>query len=644
MSTDADTITDERIAAIADRMIEEGRKVSPLTVWQETPGGSVLAVAAALQRWRDAREPAVRQEPAQAQAGLPAHLAETMMSAAGQVWMAARGEADKTLGQHLGAVNQHLDTARAERDEALAGYQKTLEERDAGQERELGLTRALSASEEGAARLTAELAAANSRTESAGAREAALAQRLSVEQIALEHTKAELDEERKARDALATAIANQNDELARLTQALDAAQQEVRSLGYDCQAKSAEADRALQDAGAAASRADAATARAEAAEQHAAALQQRLAEVEQAKSLEAERWAQESSVAASHAESVAAQANESRARVAALETELSETRTALETELAGVRSALEAELAEARTALDETRTSLQAELIETRTALDDERRTSAARSDEAALQLGKLQRVAREREEAREQVLALTEAKAAALAELDQVSQEVSAANAGRVKASQEASAATERAEAAGQHAAALQQRLTDLELAKSAEVERWSQEAGAAAARAEAAAAEANESGARLAALEAERDEARAALAAASHAARSDESTAAEEIAELKRQISAQAKAHEKAFNELRTIAEQWVAHAKDLKDRLGSAHDKLLFIDSRSTGEVALIRKLSSELERLKPDSELISRDAQQKLISATMTERLSQKGYQYDPATAVMSKVER
>jgi len=111
-----------------------------------------------------------------------------------------------------------------------------------------------------------------------------------------------------------------------------------------------------------------------------------------------------------------------------------------------------------------------------------------------------------------------------------------------------------------------------------------------------------------------------------------------------LQRQISAQAKAHEKAFNELRTIAEQWVAHAKDLKGRLGSAQEKLLFIDSRSTGEVALIRKLSSELERLKPDSELISRDTQQKLIGATMAERLSQKGYRYDPATAVMSKVER
>jgi hypothetical protein len=59
--------------------------------------------------------------------------------------------------------------------------------------------------------------------------------------------------------------------------------------------------------------------------------------------------------------------------------------------------------------------------------------------------------------------------------------------------------------------------------------------------------------------------------------------------------------------------------------------------------TGEVALVRRLSSELERLKPDHELVSRDAQQKLISTTMTQQLAMKGYRYDPTTAVMSKVE-
>jgi uncharacterized phage infection (PIP) family protein YhgE len=124
--------------------------------------------------------------------------------------------------------------------------------------------------------------------------------------------------------------------------------------------------------------------------------------------------------------------------------------------------------------------------------------------------------------------------------------------------------------------------------------------------------------------------------------AARAEENDSSEEVATLQRQVSAQAKAHAKAMNELRTTAEQWVVHAKDLKQRLGLASEKILFIDARSTGEVALVRRLSSELERLKPDHELISREMQQKLIAATMTHQLAQKGYRYDPATAVMSKV--
>jgi Chromosome segregation ATPases len=216
-------------------------------------------------------------------------------------------------------------------------------------------------------------------------------------------------------------------------------------------------------------------------------------------------------------------------------------------------------------------------------------RQAQSGAGQASIQYDELQHVTRELEAAREQVSAMTEAKAAAIAELAQVSQD--------------ASTAKERAEAAEQHAATLAQRLGEAEKARAEEARRSHQ-----------------------------------------LALQAGDSAKAEEVAELQRQISAQAKAHEKAFNELRTIAEQWVEHAKDLKDRLASANEKLLFIDSRSTGEVALIRKLSSELERLKPDSELVSRDTQQKLIGATMAERLSQKGYRYDPTTAVMSKVER
>src|ERR1700722_3888382 len=114
MSTDAETITDELIAGIADRMVEEGRKVSPVTIWPEVPGGSIVAIAAALQRWREARQPDIPH--AQVLGTLPEHIAATMLSAADRLWMAAQGEADKAVSQHLSAVNEHLDTARSERD------------------------------------------------------------------------------------------------------------------------------------------------------------------------------------------------------------------------------------------------------------------------------------------------------------------------------------------------------------------------------------------------------------------------------------------------------------------------------------------------------------------------------------------------
>lgn len=72
MFTDADTITDERVAEIADRMVEEGRKVSPVTIWPELPGGSIVAIAAALQRWREVWQPVT--PPMQVQAALPGIL------------------------------------------------------------------------------------------------------------------------------------------------------------------------------------------------------------------------------------------------------------------------------------------------------------------------------------------------------------------------------------------------------------------------------------------------------------------------------------------------------------------------------------------------------------------------------------------
>ncbi|HWT35804.1 MAG TPA: chromosome partitioning protein ParA, partial [Paraburkholderia sp.] len=215
-----------------------------------------------------------------------------------------------------------------------------------------------------------------------------------------------------------------------------------------------------------------------------------------------------------------------------------------------------------------------------------EREAAATRSDTASSQHDELQRVARELDEARAQISAMSESQTAASAEL--------------ARATQDAFAAKERADAAEQRAAELAQSL-------------------------------------------AERPREPAAAKGAQAGEQPGGIDVAEEIASLQRQLAAQSKAHTKAYNDLRANADQWVTYAKDIKQRLEQANEKILFIDARSTGEVALLRRLSFELERLKPDHELVFREAQKKLIGATMAQQLAQKGYSYDPATAVMSKAE-
>ncbi|WP_204333964.1 DNA-binding protein, partial [Rhizobium ruizarguesonis] len=94
-----DTVTDDRVAQIADRMVSEGKKVSALAVWGEVRSGSIVAVSAALQRWRDAREPA--SDAAPVMTGLPDNVAQTMLDAAGNVWASAREEAERVVNQRL---------------------------------------------------------------------------------------------------------------------------------------------------------------------------------------------------------------------------------------------------------------------------------------------------------------------------------------------------------------------------------------------------------------------------------------------------------------------------------------------------------------------------------------------------------------
>ncbi|MFM0643698.1 DNA-binding protein [Paraburkholderia bryophila] len=886
MSRDVDTITDERVAAIADRMVDEDKRVSPVAIWKELEGGSLVAIVEALQRWREARVPSTPD--LQVQSGLPTGVAETIMSAADRIWSASQDEAEKAFNQRLSALSEHLDAALSERDEAFAEYQKTIEEVEAGRERLAAQTRALAASEDTALSLGAELVAASRRAEACDARIEELEQRALADNARLETVHATLDAERLAREELVAAAADKDDEIARLTQERDHAQQQIVTLGEACQAKSDEADRWSQDAVAATSRAQTAEARIEDLEQRAsvenAALeatkatldderqarealiavvsgkdaeiarvtqerdhaQQQVATLDdacQAKSQEASRWSQNAAAATSRAQAAETRIEELEQRVSAESAALEATRTTLEEErharealivvvagkdaeiarvtqdrdraqqqVATLDEALRAKseeadkwsldaaaattrthTAEARIEELEQRASVEsATLAATNAMLEEERQARAALIMVVAGKDAEIARVTQDRDHALQQVATLNDAcqakseeaqrwsqdaasatsrahtAEARIQELEQrASEEMATLEATRVtleeqrqaydvlnelvvskdaeitrvtqerdhaqqqaatlsdtgqaksqeaeRAAHDAATATSRALAAEARIEELEQRvsaesaalaatqttleaerqahevLTERVVSKEAEIARVTQEhdhaqqqlaaldtarqaqsaeldasrehVGTLTAAAEAASAEltrlsqeATAAKERADAAEQHAAQLQQRIAERPHAAakhnrrhpqpgvKEDETDSAEEIAALQRQVAAQAKAHTKAFDELHANAEQWVAHAKDLKQRLGLASERIIFIDARSTGEVVLVRRLASELERLKPDHELISRDMQQKLIGATMAQQLAQKGYRYDATTAVMSKIER
>ncbi|MDR6469878.1 chromosome segregation ATPase [Paraburkholderia graminis] len=589
MSMETDIVTDERVAQIADRMAGEGKKVSALAIWGELRCGSIVAVSAAVERWRQARQPASAEAPASVMTGLPDDVAQTMLSAAGNLWASAREEAERVVNQRLALAGGHADALAAERDEALAEYQNTLAEAELARERVATLTNALSISEEAVNRLASELSALRDRAKTAEDRVAELEDRAAAAEARVAQT--------EEREAASEARVGEAEERALAAEARVARTEERASAAEE---RATETDERVRDAEGrvahAEERASTAEARLAEAEQHASAVQARLEAAEtslteergarealnaatvardeeiarliaerdaahekavalgeagEAHAREVQRWADESNAASSRAQDAALQASESLAQLAALQTEL-----------------------------DQARAELAAE-----------RDAHAAHGDEAAAQRAEVERVQHELAAARDQLAAMSEANAAATAETTRLAQD--------------ASAATSRAQAAEQRVAELERQLAELETAH------------------------AQQQGTSPEGLSAD-DE-------------SKEAVMADEIASLRRQMTSQAKAHEKAYAELRTLAEQWIAHAKELKQRLSATNQKVTFLDARSAAEVALLRRLSSELERLKPDHDLISRDAQQKFISATLAERLEQKGYRYDPATAVMSKIE-
>jgi len=614
MFREADTIPDEEIVSIAQRLTDAGRPVSPVTVWSELRRGSIVSIAAALQRWRDARQPAM--PAAQLSAEMPQEFAEALMNAAHRLRKASWDEAQSAIARRAELLSQRLDTALSERDEALAVFQDTQGEAASSRRQLEELMHGLRASEEAVARLQSQVTATTERADAAESRAGELAQRTSAQESELAAARLSLDEERRMREASRAELAGKNEEMGRIALERDEARQAHATM-------SQELERVSQEASAASARADTATAQANEGVARIAALE---AELEAARgALAGERESSAAHVAEASArdeelQRVKRELEEARAELGQTRSQLGEARAELDqtrAQLGEARTELDqtrAQFGEARTELDQTRAQLgetHAQLDETRGQLDQtraqldethmrvaameselstQRETSAAHSAQASAAQEALQRVSAELEQARAQLHATTEERNVAQGDLARVTQD--------------AAAAVARADEAQQHATTLAQQLAEREKSEAAV-----------------------------------RDELRDHKIALQTAGAAKE----EEIAGLQRRISAQAQSHAKAYDELRANAEQWVTYARDLKQRLDVANEKILFIDARSTGEVALLRRLSTELERLKPDHELVFREAQQKVIGEKISQQLAQKGYRYDPATAVMSKIE-
>ncbi|MBC8722881.1 ATPase [Paraburkholderia sp. 31.1] len=188
------TITDELVAEIANRLAEEGEKVSPVAIWSEVHTGSVVAVAAALRKWRETRAPRVPQvveRPA-----LPETVTDTMRDALDRLWSSAQDEAERAVARRLAAMRQRVEDASNERDDALAELQTTVQELDALQVQLDKMTSAYEEKVDAVAGLEEDIALAVQRTDAAEKRAQELAERVSLLEAELQS--AELAAERRA--------------------------------------------------------------------------------------------------------------------------------------------------------------------------------------------------------------------------------------------------------------------------------------------------------------------------------------------------------------------------------------------------------------------------------------------------------------
>jgi hypothetical protein len=190
-------ITDEMVAEIANRMADEGQKVSPVAIWSEVHTGSVVAVAAALRKWRETRAPRVPQ--VSERPALPEAVTDTMRDALDRLWTSAQDEAERAVARRLLNMRQRVDDASNERDDALAELQTTVQELDALQNQLDKMSKAFESKTDASAGLHEDVALAMERADAAEKRAEELAERVSTLEAELERALAELAAEREAR-------------------------------------------------------------------------------------------------------------------------------------------------------------------------------------------------------------------------------------------------------------------------------------------------------------------------------------------------------------------------------------------------------------------------------------------------------------
>ncbi|WP_042267328.1 DNA-binding protein [Paraburkholderia heleia] len=196
MSSSSIAITDELVAEIANRMADEGQKVSPMAIWSEVHTGSVVAVAASLRKWREERAPRLQQvveRPA-----LPETVTVTMRDALDRLWTSAQDEAERAVARRLQSMRERVEDACNERDNALEELQTTVQELDALQVQLDKMTRAYETKADAGSGLEEDIASAIQRADAAEKRAEELAGRVTALEAELERALAELAAEREA--------------------------------------------------------------------------------------------------------------------------------------------------------------------------------------------------------------------------------------------------------------------------------------------------------------------------------------------------------------------------------------------------------------------------------------------------------------